>query len=200
MNYYKLRVDLASITPERVVELIQSYADVYMYCIEQGKNNPHIHAYFESDTKGQAIRQSLRNKGLKGNASYSLKNSDEQYPIEYLAYMMKEGEWHESFLPKEILDKAKEYDNAVKESILKKKAERKTILIQVEEYCKDLLQRDFTILDLVQRILRFHKENRKPVRESQIIMYVQTLAVWYESKSIDYIENNILRKIFPPNR
>lgn len=200
MKYYKLRVDTVNVEDTYIVDIIQQYSTVYMYCLEGYPDNPHLHFYFETDTGSAMIRTRLRSLGLQGNASYSLKEVDEQYPIEYLAYMMKGNDWYQSGLPEEQITLAKEYNNKVKLEIKEKKKNRKTQLELVDEYVKENMkywvQKDhYTLLPITSLVIQYYKEKGILFREFQIISIIQTIYLKYNKDAQERMVEKLIRKI-----
>lgn len=144
ISHYKLRITLIGVKPEDVLKVISTMCKDYSYVFEKGKQEekPHYHFYLLTDFKNDTMRTKIRKLtgSKKGNKLYSLVKLEveETYAIEYLAYMMKEGEvkyigkWSE-----EIKDEARCYDEKVKMEIKEKKENRKSrykkILIAFEE-------------------------------------------------------------------
>ena len=139
MNYFKLRVDInkdVSITD--VEKVVSSYSQCYCYSIEGvDTTNMHTHFYLEMSKGAPALRMRLRSLGLKGNGGYSLKELDEEKPIEYLAYIMKEGRFHNVGLPENVILSAQEYNCKVQNDIKEKKEAKKGLLVTIEKELKE---------------------------------------------------------------
>lgn len=165
MTYYKLRVDA------QVLDYINSISRVYFYCHEGGEENPHTHFYLETQVKAPTIRNNLRRLGLKGNGGYSLK-SCEKNPIEYIAYMMKEGNWTNVGLPPEIIDEAKQYDTRIKKEMKDKKEARIPVWKKI---MATLPHQNADYNTIIEYVCKYHIENELLIRKFQIECYVETI-------------------------
>lgn len=193
MNYYKLRVDTDSIA--HVKPILMKYTDRWLVCIENiGEENTHCHAYLETNTKEATLRNVLRKKFGSGNGVYSMKNLSEQYPIEYLAYCIKEKNY-EHTLPNEIILKAIEHDKKVKEEIKEKKKSRRTILEKLEEYIDFPNNPTLDTCTIVSKVVDYYKETGTLVREFALISQVQTLLLKHTDDYASTLEMNIHRAI-----
>lgn len=201
MEYYKLRVDTDNIM--ELERILLKYSSTYLICQEnEGCENPHCHAYLETNTKQATIRNVLRKKYGSGNGSYSLKALDEQYPVEYLAYCIKEKNYRHT-LPEEQIEKAKEYDLKVKEEMKKKKAERRTQLQKIEEkYFSNVvdgidteLNRYVDVEHVADKVIEFYRENSILVREFMMISLIQTLSLKYVNSFDRSFKNRLIEKI-----
>lgn len=181
MKFYKLRVDLHAVTSDDIVSLVSQYADVYAYCIEGGDTNPHMHVYLEMSATSQNFRLKLRGLKLSGNKDYSLKEVEDRYPIEYLAYMMKEGHFTSYNLPEDIITQVTDYNERVKEEIKEKKANKRTQLEIVTEAWRALKNKPEDLEDITQFVLS--QFEGKLLREFQIVSLVQSLC-YHENASI----------------
>lgn len=181
MKYFKLRVDHKDVEVKWIMELVNEYSDIYAYCIEGGMGNPHSHWYIELEHPA-IFRKRLRDLGLKGNASYSLKECDERYPIEYLAYMLKEGEFIQNGIPDDQLASATYYNKKVQDEIKEKKEKKKNLRQKLEELCLEngLTGRKAIAVAIVQ----YHIENDLLIREFQIKAYVDTLYLKFNPNEI----------------
>lgn len=183
MKYWKLRVDLSDVSLTSVLDVVQHFSDVYCYCLEDiDSDNPHTHFYFEVD-KSAAVRTKLRALGLKGNSSYSLKELDERYPIEYIAYLLKQGRFTNSGVPGDIIQQASDYDSKVKAQMKDKKESRKKAIDRIIDLLdKEWLIRPFSYeSDIKYAILKYHVDNRISVRKFQLQSYWDTIVVWYST-------------------
>lgn len=106
MNFYKLRVDLKTLQPDKIISIIADSSESYIYSIEGGDSNPHIHFYLASHIKKEAIRVKIRSLNLKGNRDYSFSTLDERYPIDYIAYILKDGNYKVHNVPDQIINEA----------------------------------------------------------------------------------------------
>lgn len=177
MEFYKLRVDTDEINGLK--DIIVKYCSVYLIAQEDaGSENPHCHAYLETNTKQATLRNVLRKNYGSGNSSYSLKALDEQCPVEYLAYCVKQNTYIHN-LPDEVILRAKEYDKKVKIQMKEKKKNRKTILQRMKEEFKYEERKDLTYDEVITDVIKFYKDHEILIRENMIVSQVQTLLIKY---------------------
>lgn len=204
INVFKLRIDTSPC--DGVQQLCDKYAKEYLYTYENtGEENPHVHMYLQLSKQSRTVRAYIRKVFGSGNGVYSLKELDEQYPIEYLAYCMKLGEPTHN-LPNEIIDKAKSYDLDVKRSMKEKKSSRRTQLQILDDIigteCElqgDVYVRSNGLIPckefVVDTVIRYYKDEKKLVREFMIVSLVQSLCLKYVP-SYDYeLKRKILDRI-----
>lgn len=119
MQSYKLRVTLKA-HQWAEVKAVLPLDQPYIYGIEgQGSDNPHVHLLIQTELSRNAIGARLNKIGLTGNKCFSMKKCPEQYPIEYIAYCMKQGDF-EHTLPRDIWTAAVAYNEKVVEEMRKK--------------------------------------------------------------------------------
>lgn len=116
-------------TYKKIYDYIKSDDKVskWMLCLEEaGESNEHVHIYVVTQRKIESYRQRFTKEFVKkkGNGSYSINKLNEENPIEYIAYMMKQGRYESNGIPDEIVDQAKKYDEKVKENKNKKSIEK----------------------------------------------------------------------------
>lgn len=176
---YKLRVDLSDTTLEDVLKCLR---DCYAYAyVLEGKmtDNPHVHFYLYTMVKDATLRKRLRNLKLSGNKSYSLKELGEKDPIEYFAYMMKEGTpvWHN--IDAKVISDSADYNKKVRDSIKKTKEAKKTILQQLIDIIDAKGDDDWTKVEIMNIVIDFYKKRCVLVREFQLVSLCQTLCLKY---------------------
>lgn len=178
-NYYKLRVDLHTVQIDNILTLVNKYSTTYAYCVEGTTTNPHAHFYLATSTKKEAIRVELRKLALRGNRDYSFSTLDEQYPIEYLGYLMKEGNFHSVGIPDEIICSARLHMERIQSE--QKTKRRKThvdrIIDLIEPADRRTIDEDglrtIQSLELVSTyILRYHLDNDLLLRKTQVLTYL----------------------------
>lgn len=185
---YKIRVDTDDIT--KVRELIDRYSDRYILSFEGGFENPHVHGYFETTTKQLTIRARIRKFFGSGNGIYSLKELDEIFPFEYIAYILKDGDYQLKGVTEEEIQKAKEFNIEVKKQIKEKKAKKRTQLQVLDdkfheqytkegEYYIDSEGRIPTQESIVTMIVQYYLDEKKLFRQFQIVSLSQTLSARY---------------------
>lgn len=175
MKFYKLRVDLFDVTDYDIINLVDDYCETYCYCVEGGDDNPHMHFYLEFSNSPESIRKKLRELGLKGNSSYSLKELDEKTPLEYIAYLMKEGKFVNVGVDDVILQSAKDYDKKIKDEIKQKKQNKQKTIDKVTEYVKERIRKDYIWGDVAHLVVQYHLENKLMVRTFIIKSYTDTI-------------------------
>lgn len=200
MLSYKIRIDSHDRTNIKL--LLSKYSDRYMLAFEgQSSENPHCHGFFATTTKPATIRSNLRKQFGTGNGSYSMKELDEDYPLEYIAYIIKEGDYIEHNMPPEILVKAKEHDTQVKLELKAKKEKKKTVLAQIDEkYFSDavngILDDNFITKEyVVDKVLEYYRESKGLIREFMIVSICQTLCLKHVRSYERYFKNRILEKL-----
>ena len=115
---YKLRIDTADQTA--VATFISKYATQYLYCFEKtGTLDCHIHAYLESHKTDASMRAHIRKYFGTGNKVYSLTVCDEFLPLEYCAYITKDGDYQGN-LGEPFMEACLAYDHTVKQKLKKK--------------------------------------------------------------------------------
>lgn len=198
MTYCKLRLDISQdINLDEITDFIHEKCNSYAYVIEGVvKDNPHIHYYLDLKCGTEVVRKKLRDLGLKGNKSYSLTNLDEQYPIEYLAYMMKEDKIKTYNIPSEVLDKAKTQQIKVSNQIKEKKEARKSVVQKIIEQIPK--SDNYTHMEkrmILDTIIQYHVDNNLLVNENRLKSLFQSVMVkidsGYKNRLIDKILQNI---------
>lgn len=197
MDYYKLRVDTVAVSLQDVVNVVGKYSTGYMYSREGEETNPHLHFYIETTTKEATIRSNLRKLGLSGNGAYSLKSLDSRYPLEYIAYMIKEGDYRCKNIPDSVIEEAKAFNLKVVEEMKEKKKSKKTQLQCVEEFAKGLGKdlEKFTLSTWVYCVLDYYKQSGMLVREFQIIAISETLFLKYSPEGLIRLDAMIREKM-----
>ena len=181
MFYYKLRIDTQD--KDLAYQVVEKYSpNVYVIAFEKvGTIDQHCHYYLETEIADTTIRRFIQSKIGSGNKIYSLVKLKEERPIEYLAYLTKEGEYHFKGLD---LTNALAYDDKVKQELKTKKAKPKTVFAQLDEdYLKseayEIVQEHRDWQKLAMFIIQWHIQNSKTLAKFRIQSYVETLAVKY---------------------
>ena len=207
MNYYKLRLDHPVDQHEKSLETVKdtiiSYATQAWAYVQEGTTNPHSHWYIATTTPSRTIRSALRKLGFKGNKCYSLCMLDEQYPIQYLAYMYKEGnDIYYSGLDKQIFEEAFKEDERIKEELALKKQSRKAtsvigkIQAWIELHPKYNSLRTFQFPhQLVPLIVEWLIENNRIVSSKQVENYALTLMVRNSDDALRKFSSKIANRI-----
>ncbi len=172
MQYYKLRVDLST-SLSSVVNLVATASRAYCYVVEKLDTNPHIHFYLETLVRNPALRKRIRLLVGSGNKSYSLKRV-EKYPIEYLAYLLKEGKPTYVNIPDGVIKDSHVYNTRVREEIKAKKAAKLSKADIITKLMSEA-KIPFHIPYVTQYVLNYYKKFSLPIREYQMISLIQTI-------------------------
>jgi len=207
MKFYKLRLD------DETPYIQDCYA--YAYCQEKGKDgdNPHIHMYIATGSPEQTIRSRVIKRVGRGNGKYSLKELDDEYPIEYLAYMLKEENWIKKDqyknIPDEILKKVVEFNELVKDEMKVKKDSKKTVLqkmtreIQARivdgkvlyENCIKKVYQPITVNWIIDFVVSWYRSEGTLIREFQLVSLVQTLSLSFIDGYAHELANRLRDKV-----
>lgn len=163
-----------------VTSTIKGLSSVWAYCYETGKDTEleHAHAYLENlFIQPQSVRLKLSKLFGKGNQNYSLKLVKDQ--TKYIAYMMKEGEFH-SNLPTNVLQDASAYDHKVKVS----RAKTRTTMEALRKICEE--KNLYTINEIAKEVVDYYSSNDLLFREHLVQSQVQTLCIKHVPKFRDY--------------
>ncbi len=194
---WKLRCDLKISSVLDIVTYVSSCVTHSAYVVEKIDTNPHLHFYL-SGGEGPT-RYHLRKLCGAGNAGYSLKQMDEEYPIEYLSYMMKEGEIIWNNVPQEKINEAVAWQAKVKAEMLEKKEKRKTRLQKIEEYIigkgLDVCWNGSHAMYITRNVILYYKENELLVREFAMVSQIQTLCLKMVEGYSSQLEDNIMKRV-----
>jgi len=179
MKYYKLRID--TINHQDVKDLLEKYSpDCWVYSREKtGTLNEHVHCYLETRSNSATIRTQIRRKFGSGNGKYSLKELDEQRPIEYMAYIIKDNVFFYHNIDDFTIVEYQEYNMDVVDEMKRKKNSRKTQLETLKEKAEETPGQIDSIESCVDFVVQYYKDTGKLVRKFQIISLAQTLALKY---------------------
>ena len=205
MKFYKLRIDTAE-GKDVILKFIEKYSSTYLVSFEgQGTDNPHVHLYLEMLSNiSSSLRQAIRRKFGAGNGGYSLKELDEQFPVEYLAYCIKDKNYfYSSNFPVSVIDEMKDYDKKVKEEIKHKKLSRRTVLDTIKDECFSDVDPEtqlvdgayLSVQDVVLRVVNYYQTSKKLVRKFAIVSQCQTLCLEYVKGYSYTLYNDILKSI-----
>lgn len=196
MKYYKIRIDLNNTTKEAVVKLLTKYTTRFILGWEDLlTDNPHCHAFAHSLTKVSTLRSNFRKLTGGGNGNYSCPEMLDEYPIEYIAYILKQNDNFYHLFPQEIVDKAKVYDLQVKKEIKEKKKSKQTILDQIIAEYKYNENPPSDTLQVVTDVISFYQTHGKLVREFAMVSQVQTLLLRYIEDYKYTLATNIFKAI-----
>ncbi len=178
LKYYKLRINIKEKhqLTGAYSTLEKKYFERYARATEKGKfeDNPHFHYYLEMFAKASALREYIRR--IFGKNTYSLKELDEARPIEYLAYILKEGIYfeHKGFGEdfEILLEEAREYDLTVKKQMAKKSVDK--IEFYIFDKCGSFPTDQREVINLV---VDYYLDNGLVLRKYTILTMVDTLLV-----------------------
>lgn len=175
---YKLRIDTSK--RNDVVKLLSKYASLWIVSYEGFPDNPHCHVYLHLLCKQATLRNRIRKDfsrdKVAGNALYSLKELDEEYPLEYLAYLVKEKDYQKSDnFPQDKLDEALAHDKKVKEEMKEKKKNRLPVWKKIMEMCKDVQYDKDAYRKIAESVVDYHQENQILVRRFALKSYTDTI-------------------------
>lgn len=199
MEYYKLRLDYDTGLDTRYREMENSYFSCYVRSLEKVDDNPHYHYYVELHPHKTTVglRQFIRLHFGSGNGVYSLKKLDEEKPIEYLAYLIKEDQnsvWYR--MPEGARESAQAYDLQVKTDLKSKKSKSKNVIPQVEGYIKELYgTTDIHPETLVEQVVEYFVEHSKIMGYHQVLNIAQTIRIRANPQSKKLFCQSIVDKI-----
>lgn len=199
---WKLRVSFKTVSPPDAVAFIQKYGGEYSYCFEDmDTDNPHMHAYLHTSVLEATMRDNLRRLDPKhdskdGNKLYSLKQvkrcelyPDEDFPIEYVAYMMKQ-QYFKGNLNSIDTEKAEVHQTRVRADFKIKKEAKKNVVEKIMKlidedprYVKHLENfpnsepENYTIIEC---IFEYYRQNKLQVRKFSMKSQYDTIRVNYK--------------------
>lgn len=205
LTHYKLRITLTECDIKDVILYLSKYKQ-YAYCFETGKKeeHPHYHIYLISDIKEDTMRTQLRklSKSAKGNKLYSLKqlNLDEgEYAIEYLAYMMKEGDFKNENIPESTIIEAKAYDDKVKVELKEKKEKKKNRYTKIVlEYAG--VKGEGCFDDVFNHVVKVLEEEKTNISQSTITSWCNTLLLKTDPLYKHQLSCKVYGNLFPQSK
>jgi len=207
MTNYALRMDWADVRRDLLSSWLSAVSSIFFVVHETADGeNPHVHVFFSSDKKLNALRISFKRKfpDLVGNGAYSLKECDDNFEDYYL-YMCK-GDSQEN-LPVVLMkqgvdfsdDKIKEYhdrywvnNNQIKISKRKRVAFAGTVVEQLEQICKEKGVRSKE--DIAREYIRLYRDMRKPINcfQARAVVNTVTLLIKPDSNEEDILVGSII--------
>lgn len=182
---YKLRltIDNSSFNMEKIETLLSKYADNYIYVYEVSKKNvPHFHFFFNSNRKPRTLRKYISDTFGKGNSVYSLSETEEDYPLEYIAYLFKDGTpiYNKEF-PKDVIKQSSELSQTI-ESDKKRKKTKNTFNSIIDKYFppdSEILKHDlwWNSSYVISSVIEYHIDNGILIREFSIVSLIQTILL-----------------------
>lgn len=195
MIYYKLRIDVLDELDVKVYRDLESkYFISFIRAYEEIEgHNKHFHYYIESMTKAPTIRNYIRTYIGRGNGVYSLGLLDEEKPMEYLSYIVKEEECVfyniSETLKEEILAYSRRVSAEIKEKRKKRKASDRT---EVFKYLDEKIEVDLIKPDMVcELIVDWYIKEEKLLR----YFYIKNLAETYLCRRNAHYRMQFVRKL-----
>lgn len=185
MFYYRLRLTTNNLP--QFNKFLQLYTVKYLWCKEDWDTHPHIHCFFHTLKTGQCMRKYIRLNFGRGNETYKLSAVEEEYPVELLAYYLKQSDYKSEGIPAAILDEAIQYDLKVKEEFKERKAKKASLFERIEnEYLNSEEYHDMNDYDInPQRVAGFvinwYLSQGSLVRRHQILAVTDTLMCRHHS-------------------
>lgn len=198
MNSFKGRIDLSAVSLDIVTEKVFVGCSEYAY-VKEGvlTENPHMHFFMKTVDKIETVRQRIKRLGLSGNGGYSCKACSDEYPIELLSYMMKEGQPFFWCIPEEILEQAR---NRQEEFLQQKKTRKekeptwKEIMRSLPLELKESVYDDSFDVTLCKYIIDYYIEREMVVRRSLIMAYVDTITLHLAPSKSALLACDLMRK------
>ncbi len=201
LKCFKFRVDLS--LPSTYASVLRVFHNAHhLAVVKEGldTSNPHMQGYCSHPLTVDMIRKKIRALAeyQSGNRFYSLTKCEE-FPIEYLAYLMKEGPLTYFNIPQDIQDKVSAYQFEKKKAFKKKK--KLTVYQEAEEY---FLEQKLDHAEAWNDIHRKHITglmtqwflNRDALpREFYICTVIK--ALYARHCESDFFKSQILEKCFP---
>lgn len=209
MNFYAIRISCPDLYPTLLKDVKS-----YVWCkhaADDDVNRDHYHYYIKTHLTSDAFRKRIRehplygtedpedHKRMMGNKFFALKTlvitEGFDYPVEPLGYLMKPSVkncWTEDF--EQLKEEIKKYCEEQNEKRKKNKANRKTVLQDMEDTFGYTVG-DVTQHEVVSDVIRYYKEKGKLVREFAMVSQVQTLLLKYDPNYACILSFNISRQI-----
>jgi len=176
MNHFSLRITYKNYTFEQTHPAVPDWT---IYCREYKPNNNHAHYLISTPLGGHALRARFKKLGLKGNTDYSMKTLDSEYPIEYIAYLLKDGDFVRK-LPSAIQAEAVAHNNKVVQELEVRKAKKESVItrliahLALTPHNKDYY--DICNSILYSDVIKFLLKEDMPIRRYSITQYVDTIC------------------------
>jgi len=182
---WKMRVDIhqeqyGNITVEQCLNVLRD-SEIYMYAVEKADSeNPHFQAVVVTSVRKDTVVARIKKLGAKGSG-YAYKKTKEQWPIEMMAYLLKEGNPHYHNLPIEVQLAVEKRQDKVRQNFLDKKAEKKKNPV----WCKimHMIPEDFDYhgdyagIKVMKYVIKYHKDNMLVIRRGNLIAYMDTILL-----------------------
>lgn len=207
MKSFKFRIDISALSsPDdcpAVLSSIVSDAYRYMHCYEGVQtDNPHIQGYVYTSTNDRTLRARIRKYLVKkGNAAYSIRENHEEFPVEYLGYLTKQGDFEMHNIPHEVIEQIAEHERNIRETYNKERKEKKPtkVLDKLKELVTELYGTSPLRDEIELAILRYHLDAGLIIRRSTCVAYADTLELFFMLQGLSRrtMLRNFQMKIFP---
>lgn len=204
MNSFKLRTVKYN---QEIHDHILKGATHWIVAEEEGgvTGKIHYHWFIHTSVKPQALRVRCR-KYFKGNEEYNLSSLDEDFPIQYLAYNVKDRKhtFSDSFT-EEQRNEILKYDMEVKAELSDKPGKKKKKVIDmVQEYIENneeyqAQDEDHKKMLICRLVVQYHLDNDLLMREFQLQSYALTItARLFPDYAVWTLPNRIYDKVWNP--
>lgn len=182
---YKVRIDIhqpqyGNISVQQCIDVLED-TDIYMYAIEKlGTANPHFQALVVTSVRRDTMMARIKKLGASGSG-FSCSKSKEQWPLEYMAYLLKEGKPEYHNFPEEVRLAVVKRQDFVKRTYLDKKAEKTRI--PVWRKIMETIPKDFDYYDdqsrftVMKYVIKYHKDNTLLLRRGNLVAYMDTICM-----------------------
>ena len=181
---WKMRVDInqpqhGDITVDQCLNVLKD-SECYMYSTEKlDTDNPHFQAVVITSVRKDTIVARIKKLGAS-KSGFAFTKCKEQWPIEAMAYLLKEGNphYHESF-PIAVRLAVEKRQAYVRQGMRDKKAEKKRNPIWrkiVDTIPSDFdYQRSGVEYDVMRFVVQYHLDNEKDLFRGRLISYMDTI-------------------------
>lgn len=187
MNTFFLRVTLKDTTQSDFLSFVVGNTDHYIYCFEGiGTGNPHAHVLFQSLTTQKTMGAQLR--AIGASKHYAFTKCEQGWPLATIAYLFKQNNWYSEGIPTEVMDKAKAYDDIIKQEVNDRKLAKQNLLKTLTKECIDsrAIRDEFFDDAKVQTIiLLYYKKHNLTVRR----FYLKSLFDTMKLNAIDPVND-----------
>jgi len=190
---------------QQIQELIKLYNPInYIFSFEIPKDNidnHHCHLFLTATVKIATLRTHVKNVFGKGNRFHSIKSSKEIFPIEALAYIVKDNRngFHTNYSP-EIQQQILDYDLKIKEDLKVTKTVKKNALETFKLATpnwkpyyspkdKHLEPPEFYANRLLKLLYIHYRNTRKSLQSYTAIKFIEQMLLHDHPDGIEYLFN-----------
>lgn len=203
---FRLTVNHSEEMNVAIVEFFNEYQFEKLLLCSETATNEHYQGWVLLNTDDKNVLKKMRDKisyrfKLKGNKSYSISKCDEEFPVEYCAYLMKENLFYRWGLTEEEEQLMENHQEKVVEEMEDKRKKKKLSTYKmVEEEFKVLIteedgmvyidtstlrqegnggKEELSLYLCYSFVARYFKRNELPMRRYQVDLIVDTLMTKY---------------------